>query len=302
MAVNLAQIRDLLLPGLRGLTGEYPMIPRQWDKVFDKGKSDMAVERTAAMRYLGLAQTKNEGQATPFDNAAGQRFVYNQEHTEVALGYAITRKAIDDNLYKKQFKASNLGLNDSFNQTQEILGANVLNNGNVFQSAVGGDGVSLFSTAHPVDGATIANRPTVELDLNESSLQSALLQTRLFRNQANLKIMARGRKLVIPPQLEYVAARLLKTELRPGTADNDVNATLVTGGLPDGYVVMDFLTSAFAWFVLSDKPGLLYLERVPYETDMQVDFSTDNLLVKGYQRYSFGYFDWVAGWGTFPTS
>jgi len=302
MAVNLSSIRDLLLPGLRGLTGEYDMIPKQWDKIFDKGKSDMAVERTATMRYLGLAQSKNEGQATAFDNASGERFVYNQEHTEIALGYAITRKAVDDNLYKKQFRPSNLGLNDSFNQTKEILGANVLNNAATYQTTIGGDGVALCSTAHPIDGGTVPNRPTTELDLNESALQSALLQIRLFKNQAGLKIMARGRKLVVPPQLEYVAARLLKTELRPGTADNDVNATLVTGGLPDGYVVMDFLTSAFSWFVLTDKPGLLYLERVGYETDMQTDFSTDNLLVKGYERYSFGYFDPLAIWGTFPTS
>jgi hypothetical protein len=302
MAVNLSSIRDLLLPGLRGVTGDYPMIPKQWDKVFDKGKSDMTVERTVQMRFLGLAQAKNEGQATPMDNGAGQRWVYNQEHTEIALGYAITRKSVDDNLYKKQFRPSNLGLNDSFAQTKEILGANVFNNGATYQTAIGGDGKALFATDHPIDGGTNANRPTTDLELNESALQSALLQIRGFKNQAGLKVMARGRKLVIPPALEYVAARLLKTELRPGTADNDVNATLVTGGVPDGYVVMDFLTSSTGWFVLTDKPGLLYLERVPYETDMQVDFTTDNLLVKAYERYSFGYFDPLAGWGTFPTN
>lgn len=301
MAVNLSSIRELLFPGLRGVTGEYAMIPKQWDKVFDKGKSDMTVERTVAMRFLGLAQAKNEGQATPFDNGAGQRYVYNQEHTEIALGYAMTRKSIDDNLYKKQFRPSNLGLNDSFAQTKEILGANVFNNGNVYQTAIGGDGVPLFSPSHPIDGGTVANRPSTELELNESSLQAALLQVRGFKNQAGLKIMARGKKLVVPPQLEYVACRLLKTDLRPGTADNDVNATVATGGVPDGYVVMDFLTSAFAWFVLTDKPGLLYLDRIGYETDMQVDFTTDNLLVKAYERYSFGYFDPMAAWGTYPT-
>lgn len=302
MAVNLAAIRDLLLPGLRGVTGEYPMIPKQWDKLFEQQTSDMAVERTVEMRFLGLAGTKTEGAPIQFDNASGQRWIYNQEHTEIGLGYAITRKAIDDNLYKKQFRPSNLGLNDSFNQTKEILGAAVLNNGNVYQTAVGGDGVALFATNHPIDGGTFANTPSTQLQLNESSLQASLIQIRQFKNQAGLKVLARGKKLVVPIQLEYVAARLTKTELRPGTADNDVNALIATGGLPDGYIVMDFLTSAFAWFVLTDKKGLLYLKRVGYETDMQVDFTTENLLVKGYERYSFGYYDPKAAWGTFPTS
>ena len=154
MPVNLSQIRDLLLPGLRGVTGQYDQIPTRWDKVFSRGKSNMALERTASMRYLGLAQLKSEGAQTKFDNNAGERFVYNQEHTEIALGYAITRKAIDDNLYKTQFQPSNLGLLQSFAQTKEIYGWDVLNSGNVYNANVGGDGVALFSTA-----ATIAPRP-----------------------------------------------------------------------------------------------------------------------------------------------
>lgn len=303
MAVNLSQIRDLLLPGIRKVTGDYKQIPTQWTKVYGAGgKSKMAVERTANMRFLGLAALKGEGQATQFDNRAGERFAYNQEHVEIGLGYAITRKAIDDNLYKTQFNPSNLGLMKSFNQTKEILGMDVLNTATTYNSAIGGDGVALLSTAHPIDGSTVANRPSTDLDLNESSLLSALIQIRQFKDNAGLKMMARGRKLVVPIQLEYVAARLTKTELRPGTADNDVNALLVTGGLPEGYVVMDFLTSSFAWYVLTDQEGLSYLERVPFETDMQVDFVTDNLLVKGYERYSFSYDDWRAIWGTTPTS
>lgn len=304
MPVNLSAIRDLLLPGLRGVVGKYPQIPNQWDKVFETAKSNMALERTAEMRYLGYAALKTEGAATTFDNNAGERYVYNQEHNEIALGYAMTRKAIDDNLYKTQFNPMNLGLNTSFAQTKEVYGFAVLNNGNVYNSAVGGDGVALISTAHPVDGATIANTSSVAKDLNESSLLSDMIAVRTnFKDQANLKIYARARKLVIPPQLEPTAIRLTKTELRPGTANNDVNAIHTTaGGLPESYMVSDYLTSATAWFLLTNIKGLVYMVRVPYEMDMQVDFTTDNLLVKGYERYSFGYYDWRSLWGEFPSA
>ena len=304
MAVNLSQIKDLLLPGLRGVEGKYEQIPSQYDKIFTKHDSKMALERTAEMRYLGLAQLKTEGGQTSFDSGAGERFVYNQEHTEIALGYAITRKAIDDNLYKTQFTPSNLGLVESFQQTKEIYGANVLNTAQTYNAAVGGDGVALCSTAHPIDGGSVANTPTTQVDLNEATLLNAMIAIRTnFRDQAGLKVFARGRKLIIPPALEPVAIRLLKTELRPGTADNDVNAIMTTaGGLPEGYLVNDFLTSSYAWFLLTNIDGLAYMERVKFETDMQVDFVTDNLLVKGYERYSFGYYNWRAIYGSFPTS
>jgi hypothetical protein len=304
MAVNLAAIKDLLVPGLRKVTGEYKDIPRIYDKIFEPGKSNMAVEHTASMRFLGLAALKTEGGQTTFDNGAGERYVYNQTHNEIGLGYAITRKAIDDNLYKSQFRPSNLGLQKSFNQTKEIYGANPLNTATTYVTAVSGDGVALCSTAHPVDGFTIANRPTVDVDLNEATLLNAQASIRAnFRDNAGLKNQSRARKLVVPIALEPIAIRLLKTALRPGTADNDVNAILQTsGGIPDGHLVHDYLTSNYAWFVLTDQEGLLYLQRVSFEMDMQVDFVTDNLLVKGYERYSFGYYDWRAIWGSFPTS
>jgi hypothetical protein len=304
MAINLSAIKDLLLPGLRGITGKYEQIPRQWDKVFTKFDSKLALERTAEMRYLGLAQLKTEGGQTAFDNNAGERYVYNQEHNEIALGYAITRKAIDDNLYKTQFHPSNLGLMESFSQTKEIYAANVLNTASTYNAAINGDGVALGSTAHPIDGGTIANTPTTQVDLNEATLLNTQISVRTnFKDQAGLKMFARMRKLVIPPQLEPVAIRLTKTELRPGTADNDVNAILSTaGGIPDGYVVMDFLTSSFAWFALTNIPGLAYMERIPYESDMQVDFVTDNLLIKAYERYSLSYFNWRAAYINTPTS
>ncbi len=304
MAVNLSAIKDLLLPGLRGIEGKYEMIPSQYDKIFTKHDSKLALERTAEMRYLGLAQLKTEGGQTSFDNSAGERYVFNQEHTEIALGYAITRKAIDDNLYKTQFHPSNLGLIESFQQTKEIYGANILNTATTYNSSVGGDGVALCSSSHPIDGGTVANTPTVQVDLNEATLLNAMIAIRTgFKDQAGLKVFARGRKLIVPPQLEPIAIRLTKTELRPGTADNDVNAILTTaGGLSEGYLVNDFLTSAYAWFLLTNIDGLSYMERIGFETDMQVDFVTDNLLVKGYERYSFGYYNWRSIYGSFPTS
>ena len=261
MPVNLAAIKDLLLPGLRGVEGKYEQIPSQYDKVFTKFDSKMALERTAEMRYLPLAQLKTEGGQTQFDNNAGERYVYNQEHIEIALGYAITRKAIDDNLYKTQFHPSNLGLRESFHQTKEIYGFNVLNQGQTYNSAVGGDGVALFSTAHPIDGSTYANTPTVQVDLNEATLLNGMVAVRTnFLDQAGLKTFARARKLLGPPQLEPTMIRLTKTELRPGTSDNDVNAILMTaGGLPEGYMVSDFLTSQFAWFLLTNIQGLNYM-------------------------------------------
>jgi phage major head subunit gpT-like protein len=304
MAVNLSAIKDLLLPGLRGVEGKYEMIPSQYDKIFTKHNSKMALERTAEMRFLGLAQLKTEGGQTAFDNSAGERYVYNQEHIEIALGYAMTRKAIDDNLYKTQFHPSNLGLMESFHQTKEIYAANVLNTAQTYNASIGGDGKALCVTDHPIDGSTIANTPAVQADLNEATLLNSMIGVRTnFKDIAGLKIFARARKLVVPPQLEPVAIRLTKTERRPGTADNDVNAILSTsGGLPESYMTNDFLTSSFAWFLLTNIDGLSYMDRVGFETDMQVDFVTDNLLVKGYERYSFGYYNWRSIFGSFPTS
>jgi hypothetical protein len=304
MPVALSSIQSLLFPGLMEVTGKYQQIPKQYDKIFDFRKSEMALERTVEARYLGYAQIKNEGGATTFDNNAGQRFTWNQEHIEIALGYAITRKAIDDNLYKTQFQPSNLGLLESFNQTKEIYGANVLNTANVYNSAVLGDSQPLLSTAHPVDGGSYANTPTVQVDLNEATLLSAMISIRRnFIDQAGLKFYARGRKLVVPPELEPVAIRLLNTELRPGTADNDVNAIRSTaGGLAEGYLVNDYLTSPYSWYLLTNVKGLNYMERIAFESDLQVDFSTDNLLVKGYERYSFNFSNPRSIYGSMPTS
>lgn len=304
MPVALAQIRSELLPGLFDVRGSYDMIPRQWDKVFTTHKSNMAVERSTQMAFVALPYLKDEGAATQFDNNAGERFTWAFVHIEVALGYSITRKAIDDNLYKAQFNPTNLKLQEAFAQFKEIQGANILNLGTTYQSSIVGDGVSLFNVSHPYDGGTWANTSSVAKSLNESTLLADMTNVRTqFVNERGLRILSRARRLVVPPNLEAIAIRLTKTELRPGTADNDVNAILtLSGGLPEGHIVLDFLTSNFAWFLTTNIDGLIHMLRIPYESDLWVDNVTDNLLVKAYERYSFGYNDPRAAWGEFPTS
>ena len=304
MAIALGQIRDLLLPGLMALTGKYDQIETQWKQIFKVHKSQMALERSVSVAYLPLAQIKTEGGATPFQNTAGERYIWNMEPIEVGLAYAITRKAIADNLYRTVFTPTNLGLQKSFADFWEIEGAYILNSATTYQTQFGGDGVSLLNTAHPVDGGTFANTPSVALDLNEASLLASMTAIRRnFVNEAGLKIRARARRLIVPPELEAVAGRLTKAELRPGTAQNDPNMIPhLSGGLPDGYLVMDYLTSAYGWFLKTDIEGLIYLDRESFETDMWVDNVTDNLLVKGYQRGGFFYNDPRCLFGSIPTS
>lgn len=302
MAVTTAQIPALLLPGVRKVKGDYAQIPTQWSQVFAQSHSDLQVERTVSMRYLPLAGLKNQGMPTNFDNGAGQRYTYSHIHVAIGLGYSFSRESIDDNLYKQQFDPTNLGLIKSFKQTKEIIAADVFNTGNVYNAAIGGDGVALFSTAHPVDGGTVPNLPANQIGLNEASLLYLNNLVRRFRDNAALLIGAQGKKLLVPVELRHVAKRLLETPLRTGTANNDINAVKENQDLADGYLVMDFLTSPYAWFVCSDQGGFIYLDRVAFETSMQVDFTTDNLLVKAYERYYLGFDDWRAGAASFPTN
>jgi hypothetical protein len=304
MAISVASIYNLTRPGLRGIEGQYENIPTTWSQIFWQGKSNMGFEQTAEVRLMPMAQQKTEGSPTAMDNNAGVRFIYVHEAFEVGLGYAMTRKAISDNLYEQQFPTSNLALQNSFSQYKETQCAGVFNTGNVYNSAIGGDGVALFSASHPYDYGTWANTPaTAQLSLNEGSLLSALTQIRTsFRDQAGLKFFWRGRRLIIHPYNEWVASRLIHTPLRPGTADNDINALRATGSLPDGYLVWDFLSSPYAWFVQTNEDGFLYLQREPFEMSMWVDDMTDNLLVKGYERFYSGYKNPRGAWGTFPTA
>ena len=309
MAINLGQVKDLLLPGLRGVVGEYPQWPNIYGKLFDTGKSEMFQERTASMRYLPLAQVKNDGGGTFFDNNAGEAYVYNQVHVGIGLGYSITRNTIDDNLYKAQFRPNNLGLQRSYQQTKEIYAANVFNNSTTVDTTVGGDGVALLSTVHPIPPggsngvSTFANTPSTQADLNEASLLNAMIAIQTgFYDNAGLRMMATGKLLVIHPNNEPVAIRLLRTDLRPGTAMNDINAIPTTAGGVTDYVKNVFFTSAYPWYIKTDVPGLLYLERIPFEMDLQVDFNTDNLLVKAFERFSFNYMDPRCLYGNTPSS
>ena len=303
MAIDLASIKNELFPGLAAVEGRYKKIETKWSRLFEKRTSKMALERRTQMAYLPLAREKSEGQSTYYDDRAGERWLYSAEMKELSLGYIITRKAVEDNQYRSEFNPSNLGLQDVFATTKEIYAANVFNTGSVYDATVGGDQKALFAVDHPIDVGTVANRPAVDVDLNESTLLTAMTTIRNnWVDERNIKVAARAELLLVPAALEAVAVRLLRTQLRPGTNDNDVNAIQHVGGGLRDYVVNEFLTSNFAWFVKTDKRGLIYYDRVPFEMDMYVDFDTDNLKVKGRERYTFSYFDWRAVYGTFPTS
>jgi len=303
MAIDLAAIKNELFPGLAAVEGRYKKIETKWSRLFEKRSSKMALERRTQMAYLPLAREKGEGASTYFDDRAGERWLYSAEMKELSLGYIITRKAVEDNQYKAEFNPSNLGLQDVFAVTKEIYAANIFNTGSVYDATIGGDQQALFSTSHPVDIGVVGNRPAADIDLNESSLLTAMTVIRNnWVDERNIKIAARAELVLVPAALEQVIVRLLRTELRPGTNDNDVNAIQHVGGGLRDYIVNEFLTSPFAWFIKTDKRGLIYYDRVPFEMDMYVDFDTDNLKVKGRERYTFSYFDWRSSYGTYPTS
>ena len=247
-------------------------------------------------------QREGEAAATYFDDRAGERWLYSAEMKELSLGYIVTRKAVEDNQYRAEFNPSNLGLQDVFATTKEIYAANILNMGTVLDPTIGGDSKPLFDIAHPLDTGSVANKPATDIDLNESTLLTSMTTIRNnWVDERNIKISARAELVVVPTALEPVIVRLLRTTLRPGTNDNDVNAIQHVGGGLRDYIVNEFLTSNFAWFVKTDKRGLIYYDRVPFEMDMYVDFDTDNLKVKGRERYAFSYFDWRAMYASFPT-
>lgn len=302
MPINRSSARDLLLPGLADIEGKYPQLPTRYKEWASVGTSKMALERVVEMRYTGLAALKAEGGATTFDNSPGERFTYVAQHISVGLGSAMTREMLDDNLYKEDFGPRALGLAESHAQFKEVYVHALLNQGSTYNSLIVGDGQPLFSTAHPIDNGTYANRPSVDIDFNEAAVESALNTIRLWPDQAGLLAMVRARKCVVPVALSWAAERLFKTELRTGTSNNDVSAILTSGALPEGYVVSEFLTSPFAWFIATSVRGLMVYDRIPFEMDLQVDPTTGNLLILGYERYSAFFKNPRAAWGTFPTS
>ena len=302
MPINRASFRDGLLPGLADIEGKYPQIPTRYKEWAAVSTSKMAMERVDEMRYTGLAQLKNEGSATTFDNASGQRFTYVANMINVGLGFAMTRELLDDNLYKEQFGPSSMGLAESFAQFKEVYVHTLLNSATTYNSDIVADGVALASTAHPIDNGTYANTFTTQLDFNEGAIESALNTIRLWPDQAGLLAMVRARKVVVPVALSWAAERLFKTELRTNTNNNDVSAIITSGAMPEAYVVSEFLTSSFAWFIMTSVRGLRVFDRIPYEMDLQVDPTTGNLLVVGYERYGITYTNPRAVFASTPTS
>lgn len=297
MAINTTQIRDLLRPGLAAVFGDYDMYPSQWSEIFTKHTSDKAVEIEVEIKMLGLAAIKAEGASVSYDTM-GQRYVTNYLHRYVGIGFIITRQAIKDNLYKARFPMQAKALKDSFGQTKEVLGAAVLNNGFDTNYPIG-DGQPVYSTAHPIDTGTVANTFTVQADLNETSLQDAIVAIQKFRAASGLRVMVKPEKLIVPPELQWQANRLLNSQFRTDTANNDESAIYNTSAVPQGYRVNQFLTDTNAWFLMTNcDDGFKYYDREPLEIDMYTDFDNDNLKVKGIERYSFGVSNFRGGFGS----
>jgi hypothetical protein len=301
MATTTAQIAALLLPGLDAVFGDYEELPAQWPSIFTTHNSELAYERDVEIKTLGLAQLRTEGGATAYDDM-GQRYTYVYRHVQPALGFVMTRNAIRDNVYKSDFGPNTRALKFSMRQTKEVFAAAVLNQAQDTTGVYyGGDGVPLLSTAHPIDVGSSANTPTVQAQLNETALQDADIAISRFKDAAGNKILVQARKLIIPPDLKFAAKRILFTTGRVGTADNDLNALKEMDTIPDGYALNHFITNTSAWFVITNCPdGLKHFKRDPLETDIFVDPDTDNLKVKATERYSFGWSNHRAIYGSMP--
>jgi hypothetical protein len=297
MAISRAQLAKELEPGLNALFGmEYTRYENQHSEIFTTESSDRAFEEEVMLSGFGAAPNKSEGSAISYDEA-GEAYTARYNHETVALAFSITEEAVEDNLYDRLGSRYTKALARSMAHTKQVKAASVLNNA---FSAVGGDGKALCATDHPLtSGGTFANEPAVAADLNETSLEDALISISGFVDERGMKVALRGMKLIIPRQLQFVAERLMVSNLRVGTADNDTNAIRSMGLLPDGYTVNDFLTDPDAWFIKTDAPrGFLHFERVKLATGMEADFDTGNMRFKARERYSFGYSDPRAVFGS----
>ena len=290
MAISRAQLAKELEPGLNALFGmEYDRYENEHAEIFDTESSDRAFEEEVLIVGFGNASVKEEGQGVQFDSAS-EGFTARYTHETIALAFSLTEEAVEDNLYDRLGARYTKALARSMAHTKQVKAANVLNNA-FSASFTGGDGVSLINTAHPLsNGGTIANRATTMADLNETSLENALINISTFVDDRNMILALRGTKLIVPPQLQFVADRLLETPGRVGTADNDINAIKNMGLLPQGYSVNHFLTDTDAFFLMTDCPdGFKHFERTPITTSMEGDFDTGNVRYKARERYSFGF-------------
>ena len=299
MAISRAQLLKELLPGLNALFGlEYARYGEQHKEIYDTEQSERSFEEETKLSGFSAAPVKNEGSAIAYDNGQ-EAFTARYNHETIALGFAITEEAVEDNLYDSLSARYTKALARAMAYTKQVKAAAVINNG--FSSQyVGGDGVSLFSTAHPlVGGGTNSNRPSTGADLNETSLENAVIQIAAWTDERGLLIAAKPRKLIIPPNLQFVATRLLETSLRVGTTDNDINALKNNGSIAEGYTVNNFLTDTNGWYLTTDVPnGLKHFERTALTNSMDGDFDTGNVRYKARERYSFGWSDPLGMFGS----
>ena len=299
MAISRAQLLKELLPGLNALFGlEYKRYGEEHKELYETETSERSFEEETKLSGFSAAPVKNEGSALAYDNAQ-EAWTARYVHETIAMGFSITEEAMEDNLYDSLSARYTKALARAMAYTKQVKAASILNNG--FNGAVTyGDGVSLFSTAHPlVSGGTNSNRPTVAADLNETSLEAAVIQIAGWTDERGLLIAAKPRKLVVPPALQFVATRLMETELRVSTADNDVNALKAMSSIPEGFTVNHYLTDTNAWFLITDVPnGLKHFVRTPMQTSMDADFDTGNSRYKARERYSFGVSDPLGVYGS----
>jgi len=292
MAISRAQLLKELLPGLNALFGlAYAGYGEEHKEIYETETSERSFEEETKLSGFSAAPVKPEGQAIAYDNAQ-EAFTARYNHETIAMGFSITEEAIEDNLYDSLSARYTKALARAMAYTKQVKAAAILNQG-FSSNVVYGDGVSLFSTAHPlVSGGTNSNRPTVGADLNETSLENAVIQIAGWTDERGLLIAAKPRKLIVPPALMFTATRLLETELRVATADNDINAIKNNGSIPEGYTVNHYLTDTNAWFLCTDVPnGLKHFVRTPMSTSMDGDFDTGNARYKARERYSFGVSD-----------
>ena len=299
MAISRAQLLKELLPGLNALFGlEYKRYGEEHKEIYEIESSERSFEEETKLSGFGAAPVKNEGSAIAYDNGQ-EAWTARYNHETIALGFSITEEALEDNLYDSLSARYTKALARGMAYTKQVKAASILNNGFSAQFTYG-DGQALFSTAHPlVSGGTNSNRPATGADLNETSLEAAVIQIAAWTDERSLLIAAKPKKLIIPPALMFVATRLLETSLRVGTNNNDINAIKNNGAIPEGYTVNHFLTDNNAWFLTTDVPnGLKHFVRVPLATSMDTDFDTGNNRYKARERYSFGVSDPLGVWGS----
>jgi hypothetical protein len=292
MAISRAQLLKELLPGLNALFGmEYDRYGEEHKEIYETETSERSFEEETKLSGFSAAPVKNEGSAIRYDNGQ-EAWTARYNHETIALGFSLTEEAIEDNLYDSLSARYTKALARAMAYTKQVKAASVLNNG-FSSNYAGGDGVALFSTSHPlVSGGTNSNTPSTQVDLSETALENAVIQIAGWTDERGLLIAARPRKLIVPPALQFVATRLLETQLRPGTNDNDVNAIVNNGSIPEGYTINHFLTDTNAWFLTTDVPnGMKHFVRIPLQNSMDGDFDTGNVRYKARERYSFGWSD-----------